>query len=292
MAPGDLKKDLTLYDLPIAVGVILAMKGGQLALDVDQIIFGELSLDGSICQSPMSMALCLAARNYGLTKVYMNAADASFCAHISGINVYGAKDLKQVIADLVSPKPTPLPPRFRKTVRRSLDFEQVKGLSFEKRIMMICATGRHNLLMSGSPGSGKSMLAHRLHTILPDLTMDQYLELNAIQPRKQSGPNFKVNLTPPFRAPHHTLSTAGLVGGGSGPAPGEISLAHHGVLFLDELLEFKKTQLESLRTPLEEGCILLSRAATKSTTRRVHLIGAYNPCPGFMFDPIENADAR
>jgi magnesium chelatase family protein len=259
-------------------------------------VIGELSLDGSIRPAKGILPMAIAARKAGLEGILVPVANAEEAAVVAGINIIGVKTLYEAVEFLVgtlelTPTVIDLHSIFQNNAEHEVDFAEVKGQEHVKRAMEIAAAGGHNILMKGPPGSGKTMMARRLPTILPDLTFEEALETTKIY----SVMGLLKNGTPllaarPFRAPHHTISDAGLIGGGQTPRPGEVSLAHNGVLFLDESPEFKKNVLEVLRQPLEDGMVTISRAASSlSFPSRVILVIAFNPCPcGYLGDMKHN----
>ena len=292
LAPADLKKEGPAYDLPIAVGIILASE--QLSADVSSTLFlGELSLDGSLRHTSGILPMVALAKEKGLTSVLLPASDAREASLIGNMKIVPVSSLAEVAAYLRG-EIDPSCPEHDDKRSSAIDFQYVnlshiKGQEHVKRAMEVAAAGGHNMIMCGPPGAGKTMLARALPSILPPLSDSEILEVTKIY--SVSGllpPGSPLITERPFRAPHHTTSNAGLVGGGHFPRPGEISLSHRGVLFLDELPEFGHALLEVLRQPLEDKMVTISRArGTVTFPANFMMVAAMNPCPcGYYSDPF------
>ncbi|MGJ8639142.1 MAG: YifB family Mg chelatase-like AAA ATPase [Opitutaceae bacterium] len=287
LAPGNLRKEGPAYDLPIAIAILASMKKCEDSELDHFLIAGELSLSGKTRPVKGTLAMAMLAKKLGKQGLIVPVESADEAALVEGVAVYPVASLDEavrffnhehIIAPLSNKQSS-----FFKTPPESqrIDFSEVKGQHAVRRAVEIAVSGGHNLLMIGSPGSGKSMIAKRIPTIIPQPQVDEFLEILSIQSAAGTTlSNENRYFQRPFRSPHHTISDVGLLGGGSVPGPGEISLAHNGVLFLDELPEFKRSALEVLRQPLEDGQVTISRSAGKITLPcNVMLIAAMNPCP-------------
>jgi magnesium chelatase family protein len=291
LAPADVPKQGSFYDLPIAIGILATVLGFE--LPEKSLFFGELSLDGTLRHAKGALLLALFAKEKGIKNIFISKSSVNEAAVIKGVNVYPVANLCQLLSFLcrqidIAPAVYKEDQGDYKSISAEFDMCEVLGQEQTKRTMEIAAAGSHNLFMVGSPGSGKTMLARAFPGILPLLSEKESLDVTKIY--SASGripPRGSVIKTRPFRAPHHTVSSVGLIGGGSRLKPGEVSLAHRGVLFLDEFNEFSRAALEALRQPLEDGCITICRSRETATfPSRFILVASANPCPcGYLYHP-------
>lgn len=298
LAPADLKKEGPAYDLPIAVGLLLCTE--QIRCDSLSMVFlGELSLDGSVRHTQGVLPMAAIAREQKIENVFVPAVDAAEASLIEGINIYAVNSLAELVTHFKGEsilQPYKANINYREVILSrtdAYDLSYIKGQEHAKRALEVAASGGHNVLMVGPPGSGKTLLARSLPGVLPSMVIDECLEVTKIYSVVgMLPPDLPIIVNRPFRSPHYTISHAGLVGGGHWPRPGEISLSHRGVLFLDEFAEFNHTALESLRQPLEDKVVTISRAQGSLTfPANFMLVAAMNPCPcGYYGDSIKECN--
>ena len=298
LAPADIKKEGAHFDLPIALGILAASNQLDVKFGQDAIFLGELSLNGDLRRVNGVLPMVISAYQKGIKTVFLPAENATEAAVVKGVEVFGVNSLCELLGHLlartvISPTVVDIDKLLRNADKEKYDFAEVKGQLYVKRALEVAAAGGHNILMIGPPGSGKTMIARRIPSILPDLTFEESLEVTKIHSIAGNlSSNSPLISERPFRHPHHTISSVGLSGGGANPRPGEISLSHNGVLFMDELPEFRRDALEAMRQPLEDGEITITRAGGTATyPSNVMLVASMNPCPcGYYGDKVRECN--
>lgn len=296
LAPANLRKEGSQIDLSIAVGILTSSDLVKLGKNINTVFLGELSLDGKITRIDGALPMVISLRESGIKRCIIPYDNRDECGVISDLEIIPVKNLKEVVDYINNEKE--IKPFIKKSNEDCIlnesviDFSEIKGQESLKRALEIAAAGSHNMLIIGPPGSGKTMAARRIPTILPKLTFEESIEVTKIYSIAGLMPTNNLMETRPFRSPHHTASNISLIGGGRIPKPGEVSLSHHGVLFLDELPEFSKSVLETLRQPIEDGFVNISRvSASLSYPSKFMLIASMNPCPcGYFGDPLHNCN--